>query len=129
MLLQNIDFDIQLDGQTKLSGIWINNNSPLPATIAYGLGEGIFIIGVIDGVYLKMVEIRVTGEDTFVWMSAKSRSAWDSKCEDQLTFSEDCYQGTTVNGEQYYNVQLVAVPKTGKNRVKSKKYTTYLEIK
>ena len=71
-----------------------------------------FIIGLKDDGYLKMVKIQVTGEDTFVWMSAKYRTDHSYECEAQLTFSEDCFQGTSV-GKANYNVRLVAVPKPG----------------
>ena len=70
---------------------------------------------------LKMVKIRVTGENTFVWMSAKYRSDHSMECEAQLTFSEDCFQGNLV-GQANYNVQLAAVAKSGKiNHAKSTK--------
>ena len=59
-----------------------------------------------------MVKIKVTGEDTFVWMSAKYRSNPPYECEAQLTFSEDCFQGTSV-AQANYNVQLAAVAKSG----------------
>ena len=79
---------------------------------------------------LKMVKIRVTGENTFVWMSAKYRSDHSLECEAQLTFSEDCFQGNVV-GQANYNVQLAAVAKSGKiNHAKStKKISSCLEIK
>ena len=113
-----LGFDVILDGQTKLSGSWINDGVPIPATIAYQSAEDIFIIGIKLGQRLKMVKIRVTGEHTFVWMSAKYRTDHSYECEDQLTFSEDCFQGNSV-GEANYNVQLVAVATSGtKNRVK-----------
>ena len=111
-----LGFDVMLNGATNLYGISIKGI--LPATIAYLLGEDIFIIGLKEEQYLKMVKIRVTGEHTFVWMSAKYRTDHSYECEDQLTFSEDCFQGNSA-GEANYNVQLVAVATSGtKNRVK-----------
>ena len=125
MLLQNVGFDVLLNGQTKLSGKWARG----PATIAYPLGENIFIIGYHDGHYLKMVKIRVTGEHTFVWMSAKYRFDHPYKCEAQLTFYEDCFQGIPVR-QAYYNVKLVAVATSGrKTELNRQKFSVHaLEI-
>ena len=114
-------FDVLLNGQTKLSGLLINGGVPLPATIAYPLGKDTFIIGLKEAPYLKMVKILVTGEHTFVWMDAKSRTDHSVDCEATLTFSEDCFEGSSTE-EAHYNVQLAAVAKSGtKNRVKSTK--------
>ena len=111
MLLQNVAFSVLLNGKTKLSGDWINNGFPLPATIAYPLGENIFIIGRELSGYLKMVKIRVTGERTFVWMDAKYEkvpSTYSFYCRSQQTFSKYCFEGTSV-GSTKYSVELAAV--------------------
>ena len=117
-----LGFDVLLNGATKLFGIAINGR--LPATIAYPLGEDIFIIGLKEEQYLKMVKIRVTGEHTFVWMSAKYRTDHPDECETKLTFTEDCFEGNEM-GEANYNVQLAAVATSGtKNCVKLTKMST-----
>ena len=109
ILTQNIDTRIKLNGATKLTGAWINNGIPIPATIAQSLGENIFIIAAFTEHHLKMVKIRVTGRTTFIWMEAKySNPSSNSSCKLQETFSENCFIGTSVP-EENYTVQLVAI--------------------
>ena len=113
LLFDNIGWSIQLSGETKLSGVSINNGVPIPATIAYTLGGNFFIVAGIEEPYLKMIKIFVTGETSFDWIEAKySTPASGSNCRSQSSFTEACYQGTS-NTQTAYNVQLVATKESG----------------
>ena len=113
LFFDNIGWSIQLGGETKLSGVSINNGVPIPATIAYTLGGNFFIVAGIEEPYLKMIKIFVTGETSFDWIEAKySTPASDSNCRSQSSFTEACYQGTSKS-QSAYNVQLVATKESG----------------
>ena len=114
MYFYNTDWEIQLGGETKLMGGSINGGVPTPATIAYPMGRNFFIVAAIDGSYLKMVKILVTGESSFDWIEAKyvREDSADSSCLSQSTFTEECYQGS-ANSYPAYNVQLMAVLEPG----------------
>jgi len=106
--IQKEDWDVKLDGSTKISGAWINSGIPVPATIAYNVRGNVFIIAEGSTENLKMVKIAVTGETTFDWIGAKYHElAATSSCRDQETFSESCFHGTSVSKDKY-DVQLVA---------------------
>merc|ERR1719270_1012359 len=64
-----INYDIELGGKTKLVGNFIDGTRN--ATVAFPMGDNIFIVACVDGYHLKMVKIRVTGETTFDWMESK----------------------------------------------------------
>jgi len=104
----NMNYDIELGGKTKMVGSWIWHN-PCNASVAFPMGDNIFIVACDDGWHLKMVKIRVTGETTFDWMEA--RYGWEekipTKCTAQETFTADCFVGESV-AQKNYNVLLVA---------------------
>ena len=107
-------WNVKLDGSTKLSGKWINRGNPIPATIAYHVEGNVFIIAAVEGSYLKMMKIEVTGETTFNWVDAKYHTvSATSSCRDQETFSESCFHGSSVS-QGKYDVQLVASSGSGK---------------
>ena len=113
LFFDNTGWSIQLGGETKLSGVSINNGVPIPATIAYTLGGNFFIVAGIEEPYLKMIKIFVTGETSFDWIEAKySTPSSGSNCRSQSSFTEACYQGTS-NTQTAYNVQLVATKESG----------------
>ena len=113
LFFDNTGWSIQLGGETKLSGVSINNGVPIPATIAYTLEGNFFIVAGIEEPYLKMIKIFVTGETSFNWIEAKySTPASGSNCRSQSSFTEACYQGTS-NTQTAYNVQLVATKESG----------------
>ena len=79
------------------------------ASIAYPLAEkNVFIVGKPDVKFLKMVKIRVTGETAFDWLEARYYANYPKDCGVQLTFTENCFQGSSANQEKY-NVILSAV--------------------
>ena len=88
-------------------GNWIN--SPQNASVAFPMGDNIFIVACLCGYHLKMVKIRVTGETTFDWMEAKYEwmNKVPTKCKAQETFTAECFVGTSVS-QWHYNVELVA---------------------
>ena len=101
-LAQN-SWKIQLP-QTTIGGPWINGGRPLQATIAlYLANEDAWIVGLKEGMDLKMVKLKVTGANSFNWISSKYKRG--SSCE--TSFSEACFTGTDVQ-EDKYQVQLVA---------------------
>ena len=108
----NTNYDVVLDGQTRLEGKWVNS----VASIAFPLGENIFVVASASEKFLKMVKIRVTGESTFDWMEAKyQKGNTPAKCTVHETFSEDCFVGTSAE-EPFYSVVLVAKQQESKRR-------------
>ena len=96
--------------ETKFAGTNINFGKPMKATIALHLSfNGFFanewIIGVKEGIFLKMVKLRVTGANTFVWIGSKVTKNFDSSC--LTNFVESCFAGGDRT-ENTYEVQLVA---------------------
>ena len=90
----------------------MNHGEPVPATISFSLyDEETWIVGVHDDVYLKMVKLRVTGANSFVWIHARYApdGSYDESCLN--SFVESCFDGNDVP-ETKYQVQLVAVPMT-----------------
>ena len=101
-----------LGGQTRLEGKWVNS----VASIAFPLGENIFIVASASEKFLKMVKIHVTGESTFDWIEARyQKGNTPAICTVQETFSEDCFVGTSVE-EPFYSVKLVAKQQESKRR-------------
>ena len=98
-----------LGGKTRLEGKWIKNGTI--ASLAFPMGENIFIVASVSGNALKMVKIRVTGETTFDWIEAKyvypNYPNYPSNCKAQETFTEECFVGNSVK-EPNYSVELVA---------------------
>ena len=100
--------------QTKFSGRMINGGIPIPATIAFKLANvDEWIVGVLDGRYLKMVKLKVTGPNSYDWMASKWTNLYDESCP--TAFSESCFTGSG-GGESQYTVELVA-SNEGKNIV------------
>ena len=98
-----------------MCGSAISRACGVEATIAYHIGENVFIIAVLHGrPFLKMVKARVTGEATFQWMDAKydSIETADPKCKTDSTFYEGCFKGSSVSQVQY-NVRIDAVSGAG----------------
>ena len=92
--------DIVLGSKIRLEGKWVNAD----ASLVFPMGENIFIIGCVGcGCNcLKMVKIRVTGETTFDWIDAKYQQGnYPTNCKVQETFTEDCFNGTSVAESKY----------------------------
>ena len=80
----------------------------MPATFGtYLYKEDEWIVGVVDGPFLKMVRFQVTGPTSFDWISTKYDINYNASC--LTTFSESCYVGGNA-GKVSYLVQLVAEP-------------------
>ena len=94
--------------ETIIGGPWVNKGIPVPATIAFCLhNKDTWIVGLHDVNFLKMVKLRVTGANTYDWISSKSVSdgSYDKSC--LTSFGESCFDGNDVP-ESKYQVQLVA---------------------
>ena len=90
--------------QTTIGGPWVNSGTPIPARFAFYLeNEDTWIVGVKEKGDLKMVKLKVTGTNTFDWISSKHKQA--GSCG--TSFSESCFNGNDVD-EDKYQVQLVA---------------------
>ena len=80
----------------------------MPATLGtYLPNDDDWIIGVVDGPFLKMVRLRVTGPTSFDWISTKYDINYNVTC--LTAFSESCYVGGNA-GKVSYLVRLVAEP-------------------
>ena len=86
--------------ETLVGGPWVNNGIPLQATIALYLDtEDAWIVGTHDKIYLKMVKLRLTGENTFDWIGSKYQSLFNESC--LTSFTESCFEGIDVPEDKY----------------------------
>ena len=99
---------IVLFPETMFYGRAINDDIPIPATLgAYVPDKDEWIIGVVDGPFLKMVRVSVTGPTSFDWIATKYDINYNKVC--LSSFSESCFVGKSAKEKQYL-VQLVAEP-------------------
>ena len=93
---------------TQITGPYITGGSK-PVTHVLNLGNNIWIVGVIDGPYLKMIKIEITGENTYNYVATKYDSGVASACSNPSTFSEACFIGTeSSNGTYVVNLVTAA---------------------
>ena len=103
---------------TKLTGVSINNGTPLPVTLSLRVDNNaqgtVWIVGLVEdaesGKTLKMVKIRVTGANTYTWIATRYTQKYDSGCAKQDSFSASCFEssGNVQQPKDVYPVQLVA---------------------
>jgi len=93
---------------TTLTGSKVNSGTPLPVTVKLHLGSNEWILGLIDGQYLKMVKIKITGSTTYDWRQTKYDSSYAQCCTSAQSFSEMCFKGTDA-GSDMYPVSLRAI--------------------
>ena len=94
--------------ETMFYGRAINDDIPIPATVgAYVPDKDEWIIGVVDGPFLKMVRVRVTGSTSFDWIATKYDINYNRSC--LISFSKSCFVGNSAREKQYL-VKLVAEP-------------------
>ena len=95
-------------GGTQLTGPNINQGSPVSVTHVLNLGNGIWIVGMVDSAanILKMVKIEITSKDKFNWLATKYNSAPTTVCKNTHTFAETCFTGIEKT-ENFCNVNLV----------------------
>jgi hypothetical protein len=98
-----------MDGATNLTGPFIGGGQSAPVTIAYNMGSNNWVVGRVEGLYLKMVQIQVTGPSTFVWQSTyyKNITSVPASCLEQATFTSTCNAGTSGDVNTY-GVSLTA---------------------
>lgn len=82
----------------KLGGRWIRGEKLI--TLKASLGGSTWIVGLVDGKWLKMVEIEITGEKTYRWIDTRYTSARGS-CTKQATFTVACFNGRHANADAY----------------------------
>ena len=91
--------------QTKFKCISISQPCPASATIAYHLTGDEWIVGIKNGHHLKMVHLKVTGTNSYEWISTKYRENYPESC--LTSFSQSCFVGTEGT-ENSYLIDLVA---------------------
>ena len=99
---------------------------PIPATIALDLGDNIWIVAVVNGGYLKMVKIKVTGKDSYEWIEAMYNDInYNPSCE--TAFTESCYvhmptQKTWKQPDETntYKLKLVARNRDNNDKISGK---------
>ena len=113
-ILKNSDWGIISFG-TFFLGPQVNNGNPKSPDIEYSLPGNIFILGAFDGVYLKMIKIRVLGEATYEYINGKYFDILiePTLCTKQETFTEECFHGTSVPNSIDYNLVLNATVMSG----------------
>eukprot|EP00937_MAST-01D_sp_MAST-1D-sp2_P000665 g665.t1 len=70
-----------------------------------------WVLGAVDGTYLKMVQIEMTGASTFRWLGAKYQKPGEQRyatCIVQATFTPDCFTSTehTMPDASHYTIVL-----------------------
>ena len=94
--------------QTRIGGPHVNFGKPIPATIAFKIpNEDAWIVGVHDHVYMKMVKIQITGENTFTWIASKYKQDGLYNVSCLTSFTNSCFKGNNQR-ESSYQVLLVA---------------------
>jgi len=85
----------------KMGGKWIRGEKPV--TLKLDLGDNHWIVGIVDGRWIKMVELKITSEKAYTWISAIYRSSSGSGaiCTKQATFTEGCYSGRYLTSKGY----------------------------
>ena len=95
--------------QTQFSGRAINDGIPIPATLKTQVSNSDeCIVGVVDGIYLKMVKLRVTGPNSYDWINTKYDDDYNKLCV--TSFSESCFVGWNAS-ESRFLILLEAEPK------------------
>ena len=92
--------------QTKFAGPAING-APVSATIALPLSNENEWIVAVKNKQLKMVKLRVTGANTFDYITTKwaETSQYDASC--LTSFTESCFVGNVAK-KHGYEIKLVA---------------------
>mmetsp|Transcript_77554 Transcript_77554/g.147494 ORF Transcript_77554/g.147494 Transcript_77554/m.147494 type:complete len:1034 (-) Transcript_77554:110-3211(-) len=85
----------------KMGGKWIRGEKPV--TLKLDLGDNHWIVGIVDGRWIKMVELKITSEKDYTWISAIYRSSSGSGaiCTKPATFTEGCYSGRYLTSKGY----------------------------
>ena len=91
---------------TTLTGQRITHGL-LPVTLTLNLGTNIWIVGLVDLSYLKMVKIEITGVSSYNWLETRYSTTYTTACTAQTTFVESCFSGTSPTTNSY-PVDLVA---------------------
>mmetsp|Transcript_79108 Transcript_79108/g.149213 ORF Transcript_79108/g.149213 Transcript_79108/m.149213 type:complete len:1033 (-) Transcript_79108:98-3196(-) len=85
-----------------MGGRWIHRGRrTIPVFGKVDLGNNLWILGAIDGRYLKMIEIKITGEKTYKLIDTKYTGA-KAPCNTAATFTEACFAGRWAR--TYYQV-------------------------
>ena len=86
----------------------------MAATIAFHLSSNGFhknewIVGVLEGKFLKMIRLRITDANTFDWIKTKVTNNFDNSCLTE--FTESCFAGTDRT-EDIYGLKLATEGKS-----------------
>jgi hypothetical protein len=92
----------------RLGGKWISGEHT--PTIKFDLGDNVWILGVKRPPYLKMIQIRITGQRSYETLQTayQTDGKYDKKCDSQETFYLECFGGRfTTNGKYIYSGHFV----------------------
>jgi len=90
-----------LTPDTTFGGPWINFGTPLPVTLKLHQEGDEWMLGLVEGPYLKLVKIRITGETTHEWIATRYDNTYDRACAVQVTFTLECFKGTDPAKDAY----------------------------
>ena len=79
-------------------------------TLSLELGDNVWIVGVIDEPYLKMVKIKITADATSEWIGERYSETYSQACAQSATFTENCYLQGTARATNEYRVSLATLP-------------------
>ena len=85
----------------------MGSTCPISATIAHHLTGNEWIVGIKNGLHLKMVHLKVTGTNSYEWISTKYELNGNYPESCLTSFSQSCFVGTK-GAEDSYLIDLVA---------------------
>ena len=92
--------------QTLFTGNAIGGG-PVSATLALDLSDNIWVVGVLNGNFMKMVKLKITGATSYDWIATKFLRIGNFTSSCEADFSESCFIGNDGT-ECMYTVQLAA---------------------
>jgi len=103
----------------EFAGSWINHGTPMPVTLKRHLGGDHWMLGLVEAPYLKIVKVKITGEQTFEYVATRYDPHYDAVCAAQATFTATCFHSKSCvklgNGKysvQQFNAGSVQAPST-----------------
>ena len=68
---------------TKMKGGAINHGTPRSVELTYNMGGSVWLLGLVDGEYLKMDKVRITGARTYEWLETRYTKVYTHACKTQ----------------------------------------------
>jgi len=76
----------------------IGDGTKLPVKLTLDLGSNTWILGAVDGEYLRMVKIRITSSSESTLIAARSDFMYPELCAKQKSFTSACFKGAMPTG-------------------------------